>query len=819
MSLLNPALIFGLACAAIPIVLHLMMRAKPKKLLFPALRLIQKRRRQNVRRIRLRHLWLLLLRVFVLAILVAALLRPSLPAAQYGLNFTESLTLAIILATAVAAYFLIMARWRRQGVANHVIASRRTSLRGILGVVGLLLCLLLIGWPYQKRVAAAITAPLPEVSPDLPVAAVFLFDTSQSMEYRQDGKTRLDEVKTLANEHLSTLPRQSRIAVADSSGTLPVLFQADVAGAQKRIESLETSPKFVPLNDRLRAALRLQEDDRKRTLEAAGQNATGAATDRLIREVYIFTDLSRSAWTEVSAKLLREELERLAWASVYLIDVGVEEPRNIALTGLRLPNEEVSGDGNLVVEASVVSQGFDGQKVTVEFYTHGLNSEPVERGQSTVELKNGTGQPLQFAAEVTNENILLGEMRLVTSDPLAIDNQLQFTIGTRPPLRVLLIAPAPNARAQGVEDGAAFELFTLLTTSGVEVDFLPAHKLDTAELAATDIVVLVNVPAPSERTWKQLHQFVSAGGGLIGFLGSAAFDGGRGIQVAPWTTPEALAVLPGKLDVVRLFRKPCGLDVKDTGNPLLAVPELNVQGVAAEVARIPVWKCWNVEPADDARVIVRYTDDRSTPAIVERAIGRGRAALFTTAGNLEFDERKRWNLLAKEWPFFVLVNRLALFITGRTDAKFNFSANDAIMLENDRENPVRDYLLRKPAGAQLPGNAAADSDSIWIEDANELGHYLIKSRGEGRPISFSVNHDSGESNFSRVTTSDLDNLLGEGRYSVARDVESLTRSVTAGRLGVEVFPIILGIVLILFCLELLSANQFYEADNDAASHE
>jgi uncharacterized membrane protein len=815
MSLLNPALIFGLACAAIPIVLHLMMRAKPKKLLFPALRLIQKCRRQNVRRIRLRHLWLLLLRVFVLAILVAALMRPSLPAAQYGLNFKESLTLGIILAAAVAAYFLIMARWRKQGVANHVIASRRTSLRGILGVVGLLLCLLLIGWPYQQRVAAAITAPLPEVSPDLPVAAVFLFDTSQSMEYRQEGRTRLDEVKVLANEHLSTLPRQSRIAVADSSGTLPVLFQADVAGAQKRIESLETSPKFVPLNDRLRAALRLQEDDRKRTMSAAGQDATGLATDRLIREVYIFTDLSRSAWTEATGKLLREELERLPWASVYLIDVGVDEPRSIALTGLKLSDEEVSSDGEFVIEATVVSQGFDGQEVTVEFYTHGLNSEPVERGQSTVVLKNGSGQPLQFAAEVTNEKILLGEMRLVTSDPLAIDNQLRFTIGTRPPLRVLLIAPARNAGAQGVEDGPAFELFNLLTASGVDVKFLPAHKLDSAELTATDIVVLVNVPAPSERTWKQLHQFVSAGGGLIGFLGSAAFDGGRGIQVGAWTTPEALAVLPGKLDVVRLFRNPCGLDVKDTGNPLLA--EFNVQGVAADVAQIPVWKCWHVEPADDARVMVRFTDDRSTPAVVERAIGRGRAALFTTAGNLEFDERKQWNRLPGEWPFFVLVNRLALFITGRTDAKFNFSANDAIVLENNGERPIRDYLLRKPAGAQLPGSVAADSDSIWIEDANELGHYLIKPRGDGRPISFSVNHDSGESNFSRVTPTDLDNLLGEGRYSVARDVESLTRSVTAGRLGVEVFPLILGIVLILFCLELLSANQFYEADNEAAS--
>lgn len=815
MSLLNPALIFGLVCAAIPVVLHLMMRAKPKKLLFPALRLIQKRRRQNVRRIRLRHLWLLLLRVFVLALLVAALMRPSLPAAQYGLNLRESLTLLIVVVTAIAAYFLIMARWRKQGVANHIIVSRRTSLRGAVGFVGILLCLLLIGWPYRQRVAAAVTAPLPEVSPDLPVAAVFLFDTSQSMEYRQEGKTRLDEVKILASEHLSTLPRQSRIAVADSSGTLPVLFQADVAGAKKRIESLETSPVFVALNDRLRAALRLQEDDRQRTLSASGVGSAAQQTDRLIREIYIFTDLSRSGWSQTSAKLVREELERLPWASVYLIDVGVENSRNVALTALKLSDEEVSSDGEFVVEASVVSNGFDGKEVAVEFYTHELNDEPVERGQSTVTLKDGSSQPLQFAANVTDENIIRGELRLVTSDPLAIDNRLVFTIGTRPPLRVLLVAPARDGGQEAVEGGPGFELFNLLTALRCEIDTLPAHKLNSVELAAVDIVILLNVPAPSIRTWKQLHQFVSAGGGLLGFLGSAAFDGGRGIQAGPWTTPAAQAVLPGRLDVVRLFRDPCGLDVKDASNPLLK--EFDVQGVAADVAQIPVWKCWHVEPAADARVLVRFTDDRTSPAVVERSIGRGRSALFTTAGNLEFDERKQWNRLVGEWPFFVLVNQLTLYLTGRTDANFNFSANDAIVLENDRERPVVDYLLRKPAGAQLPGAVAADSDSIWIDDANELGHYLLKPRPEGRLISFSVNHDSRESDFSRVTTADLDILLGEDRYSVARDVESLARSVTAGRLGVEVFPIILGIVLILFCLELLSANQFYESDTEASS--
>ena len=61
MILLNPALLAGLALIAIPVILHLLMRAKPKRLIFPALRLIATRRKQNSQRLRLRHLLLLAL--------------------------------------------------------------------------------------------------------------------------------------------------------------------------------------------------------------------------------------------------------------------------------------------------------------------------------------------------------------------------------------------------------------------------------------------------------------------------------------------------------------------------------------------------------------------------------------------------------------------------------------------------------------------------------------------------------------------------------------------------------------------------------------
>ena len=63
MTFLNSAILAGLVAVAIPLILHFLLKQKPKKLLFPALRLIEQRRKQNVRRMRLRHLWLMLLRM------------------------------------------------------------------------------------------------------------------------------------------------------------------------------------------------------------------------------------------------------------------------------------------------------------------------------------------------------------------------------------------------------------------------------------------------------------------------------------------------------------------------------------------------------------------------------------------------------------------------------------------------------------------------------------------------------------------------------------------------------------------------------------
>ena len=77
MTFATASLLYGSALVAVPIILHLVMRRKPRLLEFPALRFVERRHDANQRRLRLRHLLLLLLRMAAIALLALALARPS----------------------------------------------------------------------------------------------------------------------------------------------------------------------------------------------------------------------------------------------------------------------------------------------------------------------------------------------------------------------------------------------------------------------------------------------------------------------------------------------------------------------------------------------------------------------------------------------------------------------------------------------------------------------------------------------------------------------------------------------------------------------
>jgi hypothetical protein len=79
MSFLAPLFFVGLAAIAIPVLVHLIQRERKRVIEFPSLMFIQKIPYQSVRRRRIRHWFLLLMRAAAIALIVAAFARPFLP--------------------------------------------------------------------------------------------------------------------------------------------------------------------------------------------------------------------------------------------------------------------------------------------------------------------------------------------------------------------------------------------------------------------------------------------------------------------------------------------------------------------------------------------------------------------------------------------------------------------------------------------------------------------------------------------------------------------------------------------------------------------
>lgn len=799
MTFANSWLLWFLGLIVIPIILHFLLRQKPKKLLFPALRLIQTRQRNNVRRMRLRHVWLMLLRVLAIAFLVFALSQPKLPPADYGLSGGETARLLGIAIVAAAAYFGVISLWRRRRLPHHVMTYRRSLLRGGTGIGAMAALLLLVVWPYWRRIDAELSAPQPPSRENAPVAAVFLFDTSASMAYRHESLTRLEQAQKVAEEYLERLPPFSRVGVGTTSEDGEVVLQGDLTSARTRIKALKTSHSSKPLSTCVREALLVQDENRRRVLEADASTPEDQREDGFVRETYVFTDMARSAWRGDDAKLLKSEMERLPWSSVYVIDVGVERPANVGISNLRLSRQTASEGGEVVIEAALDAVNLESAPRTVELYL-GAERGLVKKGQSTITVDTQAGAKVAFTLSGLKGPLAQGEVRLASSDPLAIDDVRYFTAVVRPVPEVLLVGESPDDAVYFRLALAPPELETL-GKARYRCKFVTTSKLDQTDLNKYDVVCLFNARSPSVKDWEALSKYVSAGGGLALFLGDSRVD------PTAYDVPAAQAFLPVELLAQLQFRGDVFLDLQSLTHPILK--KFDELGGAGELASSNVYRHWKVNPHAEANVIAHYTDPRGTPALVERPFGQGRTLALTTSVDLG-----GWSEIPRSWQFVVLADQMMQYLGHVGEGVYNYSAGDGVVLPLDRRKPVQDYLLRTPGLEQLPGKAPVGARDLVLENTSLAGQYEIEGTEENSPFvtGFSVNVPAGESDFTRLILADLDQYFVEKRFSVAKDLESLEKVVTTGRNGEPMFPFIVAFLILAFVAEHLAANFFYESE-------
>ena len=97
MNFLAPAFFAGLAAIAVPVIIHLIHRERKVVVEFPSLMFLQRIPYRSVRRQKLRHILLLVLRCIALALLVAAFARPFFERQRPAISTTGSREVVVLL--------------------------------------------------------------------------------------------------------------------------------------------------------------------------------------------------------------------------------------------------------------------------------------------------------------------------------------------------------------------------------------------------------------------------------------------------------------------------------------------------------------------------------------------------------------------------------------------------------------------------------------------------------------------------------------------------------------------------------------------------
>lgn len=713
-----------------------------------------------------------------------------------GLSFLSPLLLwGAALAAAPVILHLIM---RRKPVphpfpALRFLQERAVTNRRRLRVNHLLLLLVRIA--AVTLVALALARPvlrgagwLPEA--EGPVAAVFVFDTAPRMGLREGNQTRLERAAVMAKVLFGKLPSGSQVAVVDTAGT-PAAF-AQAAAAEARVDRLSTASPMVSLSTATDTATRLLE---KSELQR--------------RELYVFTDCSQGAWTQAGERAVDEASDQKPIATLYC-DVSAKAPRNFAIEELELSNERIASGTPLVVTARINRVGPEAtRQAGVEVLTD--DGRFVRRAAKGVSPTAGRSESARFEISGLGPGVHQGRVVLDGSDDLVADDTASFTIEVGSPAHVIVASAKPAKKTSRLMTEALAP--AVLRKAGIAR--FAAEVVDIAALDATDWqkaagMVLLDPPPLSEREAEALTNWVAEGHGLVVWLGPAARN------AAAFNSAASRRLLGGA--IVRVWRSPDAnnyLAPAALVHPMLAT----FRGVADAIPwqDFPVLRHWEFEPsavtgeADKPGATVVATYRNGLPAILEHRVGRGRVIVVTTPVGISATDPDSWNLLAtgfEPWPFLILANEILLHAVD-TAAERNVIAGRPVVLPLGRRD-LATAMVHTPGGEDFPVAIDRARGTATITATLEPGNYTVRAGGalEGVADGFSVSLDPTATDFRRLTSEQLTEVLGAG-YRLAATEDALVRDVNLERVGSELFGWAIVLAALAMAADWIVANRFY----------
>ncbi len=619
---------------------------------------------------------------------------------------------------------------------------------------------------------------------------MIVLDTSFSMRYKSDKTTSFQKAKEAAIAAVDSFTvGESRVCLLfagpSPEGVITDFKHAlDLEAAKEQIRDAKPSFRSGDCTAAITEAVRLLD-------KTAGVG----------KAIFVFTDLTEQSWPK--AVPAGKETGNI---TLYIVDVGPEEPLNPALLSVSAPDGSSTGaEFEVRARADAVGVADRYVELTIDGDRRGRKLASAHRVEE-VGLTASTIRP-------SDEH--WGSVSLTGKDPLPLDNYRYFTLRSNPPLNVLLVNGAPSRSPREDELlylGTALAPGGIVTGHRLNVSDTTSAGLATADLAVTDVIALCNVASLPPDVWAKVRRFVSLGGGLIVFSGD-------NVTAAAY---EAISsgdgsVLPCTFGSARTVEGGTHLEPGTLAHPILQ--EWRNTDRNGDLAEAKFKTYMRLRPKKNAEVVLNFKSGDA--AIVAGKYGTGSAIVYASSCDLD------WNTLPRGVPYVVLMHEVVKYLVSSRREARDVAVGMAPSLRIADPRTARSISLGQVRIDALAGGGeigAASQKPVdvseWLNRRNGQlllpavhapGVYRVSVERTGNRKTdtylFAVNLDGAESNMLRNDEEVIKSLLPEREVKIASTQEELLEHISQARSQSELASHLAGIVLAILLGEMYLSNH------------
>ncbi len=565
-----------------------------------------------------------------------------------------------------------------------------------------------------------------------PHIAVLLLDQSASMGQSNGLQTRFEQAKTAARGLLDGFEPGSQAAlflVANRVNPVVGRPTTDLIQVRRALELAEPTARTDDLAGAIKQAL-----DTLRPITGAG------------KEIDLISDNQAGAWQDNEE--IRQALAAAPDVRFRVVPVGERGEDNLAVIALK-PETAEPAAGQLF--GCLVEIGnFSSAPATNVRVTLAVDDGPPADEAMVERIEPSATRAVRLRVRLPKPGYYVLNAA-IPADRLPADDRRAAAVHAVEPRTLALVEGGTAANPQ---DRDAFFLANALVPVAaarraeyhLKTEVVTPAWLGTADLARYPAVFLCDLSSLETSASQKLARYVQAGGSVVIFPG-------------PRTQPDAFNNDPALRDFLpaRLGPKVNGAAAwqsKDYHHPVTALWNEPANGNLGTV-RVTQYFPLTLPTAGMSQVVAAYTD--GSPAVVERAVGKGRVVLFGMPATT------RWSNLPIHPDWVPFLRRLVDYLTfGASPAALSLPPGATFQQRVSADLAGRELSVVRPGGTVRPAGKvelAGQEAVVRYRDTETPGGYRLKVAGEdGAVAAFAVGIDPKESDLRTVDRAKLDAL-------------------------------------------------------------